>query len=184
MNWNRQELIGRARAFATEAHGNIDQRRRYTDEPYIVHPAAVAKIVSAVTGDAETIATAWLHDTVEDTGATIEVIEDTFGPSVAELVWWVTDVSRPEDGNRKTRKEIDRRHLAKAPARAKTVKLADLIDNTRSILKHDPKFAAVYIAEKALLLEVLTEGDPTLWRRAKDAVAAGQAALQARNRHV
>lgn len=179
MNGDPQALIRQARAFATQAHGSIDQRRRYTNEPYIVHPAAVAKIVSTVTGDAEMIATAWLHDTVEDTEATIEAIEETFGASVAELVWWVTDVSRPEDGNRKARKEIDRQHLAKAPARAKTVKLADLIDNSRSILRHDPKFAAVYIAEKALLLEVLTEGDPTLWQQANDSVIAGQATLQA-----
>jgi hypothetical protein len=70
------------------------------------------------------------------------------------------------DGNRAVRKAIDREHLAKASPAAKTIKLADLISNSRSILQHDPKFAAVYLAEKRLLLEVLKDGDPTLWSQA------------------
>ena len=55
-----------------------------------------------------------------------------------------------------------------ASARAQTIKLADLINNTSSIVKHDTKFAKVYLREKALLLDVLTRGDITLWRQAKD----------------
>jgi hypothetical protein len=78
----------------------------------------------------------------------------------------LTDVSKPTDGNRAKRKNMDREHIAKASLQAKTIKLADLIDNTRSIVEHDPKFAKVYLTEKALLLEVLREGDSFLWSMA------------------
>lgn len=71
-------------------------------------------------------------------------------------------------GNRKVRKEVDRQHIAKASPRAKTIKLADLIHNTENIVANDKGFAKVYLAEKRLLLEVLTEGDVTLWNRAKN----------------
>lgn len=108
------------------------------------------------------ICAAWLHDTVEDTPATLDEVERVFGFEVAALVEMLTDVSKPSDGNRAVRKAIDREHTAKASPQAKTIKLADLIDNTRSITEHDPKFAAVYLAEKALLLEVLRDGDATL----------------------
>jgi hypothetical protein len=74
-----------------------------------------------------------LHDTVEDTGVELAELRRVFDDDVATLVEWLTDVSRPEDGNRVARKAIDRAHTARAPARAKTVKLADLIDNSRSI---------------------------------------------------
>jgi hypothetical protein len=79
-------------------------------------------------------------------------------------------VSRPKDGNRAVRKAIDREHTARAPAGAQTVKLADLIANTRSIVKHDVAFARTYLAEKRLLLEVLTRGDAVLMAEARATV--------------
>lgn len=160
------DLPARARAFATRAHWSIDQRRKYTGEPYIVHPIAVAEIVRSVPHTEEMLAAAYLHDTIEDTPTTREQIEAEFGPAVAELVGWLTDVSRPGDGNRAHRKLLDREHIAKAPAAAKTVKLADLIDNTLTTEAHDPDFWRVYRREKIRLLAVLKEGDPTLWARA------------------
>lgn len=156
-------IVERARIFATAAHSAVAQLRKYTNEPYIVHPAEVADIVANVPGATnEMIAAAWLHDVVEDTGVTIEVIRAEFGSRVAELVGWLTDVSRPEQGNRATRKAIDRAHSAMAPADAQTIKLADLISNTKSIMAHDEKFAKTYLEEKRLLLEVMNKGDPFL----------------------
>jgi guanosine-3',5'-bis(diphosphate) 3'-pyrophosphohydrolase len=105
---------------------------------------------------------------VEDTGVTLELIEQEFGAEVRELVFWLTDISRPEDGTRKVRKSIDRAHTAKAPASAKTIKVADLIDNSRTIFLRDKNFAPVYMREKEALLDVLTEADPKLLRMAKD----------------
>jgi len=156
------DIVERARIFATAAHAAVAQLRKYTMEPYIVHPAEVVSIVATVDHTPEMLAAAWLHDVVEDTGVTIEVIRAEFGEKVADLVGWLTDVSRPEQGNRATRKAIDRAHTAMAPAEAQTIKLADLISNTKTIVKHDANFARVYLEEKRLLLEVLTKGDASL----------------------
>jgi (p)ppGpp synthase/HD superfamily hydrolase len=160
-------MIERARVFATAAHAAVGQVRKYTFEPYIVHPAEVAKIVKDAGGTEVMVAAAWLHDTVEDTGVTIETIRAEFGVEVAELVGWLTDVSRPEHGNRAHRKALDRAHSAAAPAEAQTVKLADLIANTRSIMAHDAAFAKTYLEEKRLLLAVMTKGDAGLMAEAR-----------------
>ena len=148
------DLVRRASEYATRAHQRIDHRRKYNKQPYHVHLEAVARMVATVTDDQEVIAAAWLHDTVEDTPATLDDIEAEFGKPVAELVEELTDVSKPGDGNRVVRKEIDRNHTSQASGRAKTVKLADLIDNCRDITKHDPRFARIYLGEmEELLLE-------------------------------
>lgn len=153
----------RAMEFAAHYHGIIDHRRKYTGKPYITHPAAVVKIVKSVPHTPAMLAAAWMHDVVEDTPATIEEVRGTFGNEIAALVEMLTDVSRPEDGNRARRKDIDRAHTARSTHEAKTIKLADLIDNTRSIAQYDSKFARIYLFEKAKLLSVLRDGDPTLW---------------------
>lgn len=156
------DLVARAAAFAGYAHGSIQQLRKYTGEPYIVHPEEVAGIVADVTDDQAVIAAAWLHDVLEDTPVTYNQVWSEFGPRVAQLVVEVTDVSKPEDGNRAARKALDCMHLAKASAAGQTIKLADLISNTRSIVEHDPDFAVVYLREKKALLRVLNRGDSML----------------------
>ena len=72
--------------------------------------------------------------------------------------------------NRKIRKKIDRMHIAKFSNRVKTIKLADLIDNSKSICKYDPKFAAIYMLEKKALLKVLQTGDIYLFQIANNMV--------------
>lgn len=156
------DLESRAKEFATKAHERVGQKRKYTGEPYITHPASVVAIVKSVPHTEEMLAAAWLHDTVEDTGVLSQEIGKLFGPKVQELVGWLTDVSKPTDGNREVRKHLDLQHIAGAPADAQTVKLADLIDNSRSIMERDKNFAKVYLAEKRRLLLVLTRGDKTL----------------------
>ena len=160
-------IVKKAKEFATKAHGNINQRRKYTNEPYIVHPASVAKLVSDITDDEEMISAGWLHDVVEDTNITIEEIRKEFGNNIALLVSELTDISKPEDGNRKTRKQIDLEHISIASLRAKTIKLADLIDNSHSIAENDAKFAKIYMKEKKALLGVLKEGNNILYANAK-----------------
>lgn len=165
------DLISKAARFAYHAHGLIDQRRKYTNEPYIVHPRAVARLVSESEGvSEEMICAAWLHDVVEDTPYTIDEIKDEFGEEISGLVYWLTDVSKKSDGNRRERKRIDRNHIAMAPPAAKTIKLADLIDNTRTIVSRDLEFAKIYLQEKRLLLEVLADGDGGLFRMAVNQV--------------
>lgn len=157
-------LIQKAKALATIAHRG--QVRKYTNEPYIVHPAAVAKHLELVGCDEATIAAAWLHDVIEDCEVTAKQIALLVSDEVAQLVLEVSDVSRKEDGNRAARKAIDLRHLSHTSHRGANIKLADLCDNTESILKHDQHFAVVYLKEKTKALEVLKHGRPDLWQRA------------------
>jgi len=165
---DRSERVGKALVVASVAH--MGQTRKYTGEAYITHPIEVASIVSSITSDQEMIIAALLHDVVEDTSHTIEDIRRDFGEAVASLVSDLTDVSVPEDGNRSVRKAIDLEHTAQASQRAHTIKLADLISNTKSIVQHDPGFARIYMLEKRALLEVLVDGDPDLYNQAKTIV--------------
>jgi (p)ppGpp synthase/HD superfamily hydrolase len=158
------DVVARAKAFATAAHAG--QVRKYSGEDYITHLAAVASIVEAVEHTPEMLAAAWLHDVVEETKTTVEDIRLLFGVAIANFVDQLTDVSRSFDGNRARRKALDRAHLANASQEAQTIKLADLIDNSRSIMANDPVFADVYMREKAELLEVMTGGNPQLRDRA------------------
>jgi len=161
-------IVGRALDFATQAHG--DQKRKYTGEAYTVHLVEVMNLVRPVSRDDEMLAAALLHDTVEDTATTVDDIKAQFGDRVAKLVSELTDVSKPEDGNRATRKGIDRAKLAGVSADAQTIKLADLISNSKSIVKYDPSFAKVYMDEKRQLLAVLTKGNSLLRALAQDIV--------------
>lgn len=154
--------------FAIEKHKG--QKRKYTGDDYIVHPRAVAEIVRSVTHTKGMLAAAWLHDVVEDTDVTIEEIYEKFGIVVGYFVEMLTDISGPHNGNRAKRKEVDRWHLSIASASVKTIKLADLIDNSKSIVEHDSEFAKVYMEEKSLLLDVLEEGDETLHKIASKIV--------------
>jgi (p)ppGpp synthase/HD superfamily hydrolase len=159
-------LAYEAMIFAREVHKN--QRRKYTGNPYTDHLAEVAGIVATVFPYEEGIATAWLHDSREDQGITGEEIESRFGMRVAVGVSLLSDF---EQGNRAERKRLGRARLADAPGWVQTIKCADLISNTASIVQHDPKFAKVYLEEKRLLLEVLTEADPRLLELARSQTA-------------
>ena len=150
--------------FAKVSHK--EQKRKYTGEPYFNHVLEVSDLVIEVTEDVNMWCAAVLHDTVEDCGVSLAQISALFGADVADLVEWLTDISKPEYGNRAVRKAMDLRHLAGASPRAKTIKLADLISNSRTIVQHDLEFAKVYIKEKRALLEVLQEGDVDLYARA------------------
>lgn len=160
-------LEERAKYFATGAHAAVAQMRKYSEEPYIVHPIRVANYVAAAGGTSHMIAAAYLHDVVEDTRTTVTDIERNFGGTVASLVQELTDCAK-EEGNRAFRKEVDRERLSLASPEAQTIKLADLIDNTSTIIRHDPKFATQYLKEKRALLEVMTKGDPVLFAMAKE----------------
>lgn len=165
-----QDTVFQAIRFVTVAHG--DQKRKYTGDPYVVHLLDVhATIQKACPNDFTLQVAALLHDTLEDTSTQPEEIYHVFGAEVCALVQEVTDVSKPSDGNRQIRKALDCDHLAKASPRGKSLKLADLLDNTSSILSHDPDFARVYMHEKRRLLAVLTDSNcPALYEAACDRI--------------
>lgn len=155
------ERFEKAVEFATRAHEG--QTRKYTDEPYITHPLAVAEIVRKVPSHTEDmLIAAVLHDTVEDTDVKFEDINREFGITVTRLVHYLTEVSRPEDGNRALRKKIDADHYASGPSESQTIKVADIIHNTRDISTQDPRFWVVYQKEMRYALSVLTLADPVL----------------------
>lgn len=143
-------MLDKVLDFATKAHNG--QARKYTGEPYIVHPIAVANLVKQHGGTEVQQAAALLHDVVEDTEVTLDEICIKFGTVIADLVFWLTDQSTLADGNRVVRKAIDRKHTLASPHDAQFIKLADLIDNTVSIAKNDEGFAKVYFIEKQLIL--------------------------------
>lgn len=174
----QDSLEEQARRFATEAHAGAGQRRKYTDEPYIVHPAAVAELVRSVTQDEALLAAAWLHDTVEDTATTQGDIRSHFGERVASLVEMLTDSAPATAKNRAARKLAHFRHTAKASPDAQTIKLADIIDNTRAIVRFDPDFARVYLIEKQIQIALLKEGDAQLWQQASTIIESGLAQLR------
>ena len=160
-----------ALTYATAAHAAVGQMRKYTDEPYIVHPIRVGAIVDKFGGTDEMIMAAYLHDVVEDTAVSIDNIQDMFGPVVARIVDGLTDVSVPEDGNRAVRKAIDRQHSADARYEAQFVKCADIMDNASDIGDNDPSFNVVYRKEMVLLLEVLDKvKDEPIYKAALKAV--------------
>ena len=150
-----------AMVFARDVHK--DQKRKYTGNPYSDHLAEVAGI--AVTACPANLrpdvvaAAAWLHDSIEDQGVTAETLAEKFGPEVARAVLFLSDT---ETGNRAERKAAARERLAGAWGWVQTIKVADLISNTASIVQHDPKFAVLYLEEKRLLLDVLTKADQRL----------------------
>jgi (p)ppGpp synthase/HD superfamily hydrolase len=168
-NTRNSAFIGRAIAFCVASHCAVGQKRKYTGEDYYHHPLHVATLVDLYVPNAteEMLAAAVLHDVVEDTAVTIELVAKMFGSVVAAYVEQLTDVSKPEDGNRASRKAMDLIHTSRASPHAKTIKLADLISNTGSIVAHDPVFAVTYLEEKRKLLDVLTEGDPVLYQIAR-----------------
>lgn len=154
----------KARLFATAAHGATGQKRKYTGEPYINHPYEVVKLLErAGYTNQFMLAAAWLHDVVEDTEASMADIRAEFGSVVASMVSGLTDVSKKVDGNRAARKALDREHLARQSKMVQTIKCADLISNTASIVEHDPKFAKVYLEEVRLLLAAMHKADDELW---------------------
>lgn len=156
-------LESRAAAFAAHHHSVVGQLRKYTSEPYIVHPCAVAQKLRPLACATEVmLAAAWLHDVVEDTTATLEDVESAFGAEVAGLVGMLTNPSKGSRENRAARKAQDRAHVAGASPAAKTIKAADRLDNLVTIRAYDPEFARVYVAETRLLLPALVGADAGL----------------------
>lgn len=143
-------------AYAHKHFELCDVKRKYTGESYIIHPIRVMLLVKKGGHTDKMLSAAILHDSVEDC-KTVRILEicRKFGIEVATLVEELTDISRPEDGNRAIRKEIDRKHIAKSSPQAQAIKLADLIDNAQDIVIHDENFARIYLREMHLLLKII-----------------------------
>lgn len=156
-------LAFRAMELARKVHAF--QVRKYTGNPYVDHLAEVAGIAMSVGWhNAEIhpdklLAVCWLHDCIEDHGVDPSELQHIFGPDVMAGVVMLSDV---EEGNRAERKAASRRRLHASPGWVQTIKVADMMSNTSSIVKHDPEFARLYLEEKRLMLAALDKADARL----------------------
>ena len=127
------EALTKAYNFALKAH---EKQKRDEGSPYIIHPVAVANILTELKLDSATIATGLLHDTIEDTYATYQTIKEEFGLEVADLVDGVTKISEFENQAMSNSKAENFRKLILATSkdiRVLLVKLADRLHNMRTI---------------------------------------------------
>jgi RelA/SpoT family (p)ppGpp synthetase len=127
------DTVNKAYNFALEAHQN---QKREEGVPYIIHPVAVAKILTDLKLDSATITTGLLHDTIEDTNVTYESVKKEFGEEVANLVDGVTKISALENKASSESKAENFRKLILATSkdiRVLLVKLADRLHNMRTI---------------------------------------------------
>ncbi|OYY71670.1 bifunctional (p)ppGpp synthetase/guanosine-3',5'-bis(diphosphate) 3'-pyrophosphohydrolase [Sphingomonas sp. 28-63-12] len=128
-----EALLNRAYVFSLQAHGS---QKRASGDPYFSHPIEVAGILTDLHLDDETIATAILHDTIEDTVATPEEILRLFGPNVARMVDGVTKLSKIEAQTENERAAENLRKFLLAMSddiRVLLVKLADRLHNMRTL---------------------------------------------------
>ena len=133
-----EELVNRAYIYAMKMHG---AQKRASGDLYFSHPLEVAGIMTEMKMDAAAICTALLHDTIEDTDATLEDIKHLFGDEVARLVDGVTKLSRIEFQSAQEKQAENFRKLVLAMSediRVLLVKLADRLHNMRT-LHHIPK---------------------------------------------
>jgi (p)ppGpp synthase/HD superfamily hydrolase len=140
--------------FARRAHQG--QVRKYTGEDYVEHVLAVGQMYQSWCAEMnrDALYAAVLHDTVEDTPVTHELIQQQFGDQVAQYVWYLT---KPENfvGNRAARKALDRARLALAPEVVRFVKVIDIMHNAKSIKEHDPKFWETFRVEAIQLFDAM-----------------------------
>lgn len=155
-----------AHSFALVNHDG--QKRKHTGEPYIVHPEAVVSLLELTNLESNdaVIAAAYLHDVIEDCGVMAQEIAAKFGSEVAYMVDQLSDLLKPEDGNREYRKRVQADRLANSHAFVQSIKYADILDNWKSIKIYDPSFAKVYRRECQHLCEVMTKGHELLRRLA------------------
>ncbi len=173
-------LLKKVETFATVSHG--DQMRRYTPEPYIVHPIRVMEKCRQHVPHTPVLAAALLHDVLEDTSVTAEELEGFLYQTmeaedarltmlfVVELTDIYTKKAYPQY-NRRQRRDLEFERLTEVSPEAQTIKYADIIDNT-DITINDPDFAQVYLREAGRLLKKITLGHPALLNEAVETVEA------------
>ncbi|HET8673728.1 MAG TPA: bifunctional (p)ppGpp synthetase/guanosine-3',5'-bis(diphosphate) 3'-pyrophosphohydrolase [Thermoleophilaceae bacterium] len=128
-----REAVERAFVFACEHHA--DQLRR-SGEDFIIHPVGVAKICAGMRLDTETLCAALLHDTVEDTSASLEEVREAFGDEIAALVDGVTKLTGITFQSRDERQAENYRKMIvamSADVRVILIKLADRLHNMRTL---------------------------------------------------
>ncbi|MEX0347630.1 MAG: bifunctional (p)ppGpp synthetase/guanosine-3',5'-bis(diphosphate) 3'-pyrophosphohydrolase [Rhizobiaceae bacterium] len=144
-----EALLNKAYVYAMQKHGH---QTRASGDPYFSHPLEVAAILTDMHLDEATIAIALLHDTIEDTDATRNEIDDMFGPEIGELVDGLTKLKKLDLVSKKAEQAENLRKLLLAisqDVRVLLVKLADRLHNMRT-LDHVPPAKRQRIAEETM----------------------------------
>jgi guanosine-3',5'-bis(diphosphate) 3'-pyrophosphohydrolase len=144
-----EALLNKAYVYAMQKHGH---QKRASGDPYFSHPLEVAAILTEMHLDEATIATALLHDTIEDTTATRAEIDELFGPEMGKLVEGLTKLKKLDLVSKKAEQAENLRKLLLAIAedvRVLLVKLADRLHNMRT-LDHMPEAKRMRIAEETM----------------------------------
>lgn len=153
--------------FVKEQHGG--QRRKYTGAPYWTHVYSVAERVADLVPEGIEIALG--HDLLEDTSCTYEQLKSFLlkngytemeASQITDGVVELTDVFVVEnypEWNRKIRKKKEAERLSQISPLAQSVKYADLIDNSLSIVEHSTSFASTYLREKVEILDGMRQGN-------------------------
>ena len=121
-----ETIIEKAKSFAIKAHKNHTESDKYKT-PYIFHLQRVSALVALSGGSEEEIASAWLHDTIEDTGTTVEDIEREFGANIAGIVNGLTDLPEWDALSVSDKKVAQAERISKESESVRRVKLADQI---------------------------------------------------------
>ncbi len=158
-------LVIAAEHLAREAHR--DQRRKFYDAPYIVHPLRCAERGAQLRLPPHAVAALFLHDTMEDCGLHFDTIEQMTDESVAMLVLNLTNPSkRHPDWPRALKKQLDREHIGRQSTLVRTMKLIDRLDNLNDMIKHREVTPLVvrqrYVTETRELMTVLGERKDSL----------------------
>ncbi|MDI6026459.1 bifunctional (p)ppGpp synthetase/guanosine-3',5'-bis(diphosphate) 3'-pyrophosphohydrolase [Corticibacterium sp. UT-5YL-CI-8] len=144
-----EALLNKAYVYAMQKHGH---QRRASGDPYFSHPLEVAAILTDMHMDEATVAVALLHDTIEDTSATRQEIDELFGPDIGKLVEGLTKLKKLDLVSKKAEQAENLRKLLLAiseDVRVLLVKLADRLHNMRT-LHHVPDSKRLRIAEETM----------------------------------
>lgn len=173
------EVLDRVKDFAERAHG--EQKRKYSSDPYIVHPVRVMKMCREYTNDIAILAAALLHDVLEDTDVASEEMEEFLlgimdkdkAVRTVKLVNELTDIyvkSAYPKWNRRKRKANEAERQSRISSDAQTIKYADIIDNAKGMASQKSDFSPVFLYECRDLLKKIDKGDKRLYKIAVDTV--------------
>lgn len=185
------EVLEKVKEFTADAHDG--QKRKYTPEPYIVHPVRVMDLCREYSSSLPVLSAALLHDVLEDTKISKEdlvkflrsVMSEVDADETLGLVVELTDVytkSKYPRWNREKRKRKEAERIEQTSADAQSIKYADIIDNCKEIAQYDEEFGPQFLCECRMLLRRMKKGNPQLYRQASQVVEQGLAEARALHR--
>lgn len=182
MTESESRMYNQAIIFAAEAHAG--QVRKYTGEPYVLHPIEVAEILRRHDRPASEIVGGVLHDVVEDTNRTLKQVKFHFGTVVGDLVNGVTNVAEDKSVPRVDRFWQNVAHLAEQSEGSHNIKCADIISNLKNFPRNDETKLVSYSVEKVIVLDHLYLADSNLIFEAKEIISKGLVGVNAEFNHL